>query len=478
MIRLSHLTVLLLPLALGQAACDPDPGGASPSTVQQHLDSTLPGLIDTSAEAIAYLSESENWNRLGESFDGIAVVLGFEQDDLEPLPAAGEEELTGQEIADLLEEKLFNDANYEGDGDYLIPSSSLCPDIEISDDQGSAGFEVNQECIDMVNDVEPRVHVESAGNGLDFSLLIGPEKAAPLTLELREDSMAIVADLAEAKAAAAHIASVSGEEFELPETMEGVTAAKLTVHGSEDISVSVSIRERVAIVASIPDVGPLVYSSEAADPLFDLHLNAAEQEIGAVLALGRTQLSIPYAAFDDEESNVQGNLSIDWQGLSAALLLNDNSGGGIALTNVGFGEGQSTIKLDDTTLLSIDLNSDAGRHFALTMIPGAGNAMPSFHFDPGFALDIGVDFSPFASQDNEVPSYFLGETYSIEVESGAQLIEGIDSDGIMAIDGAIRLSSSAGVGSVEVAQGQCLLASELIDGEHELLGEYEAGACP
>ena len=394
---------------------------------------------------MGYLSASENWNGLGASMDGMASLLGLAQDEEigEPLPAAGEDELTGQEIADKLEAEVFNDANYEGNGDYLIPASLLCPDIEVFDEADPTGFgtEVDQECLDLVSGIEPRIHAEAVGTGLDFTLLIGPQKAAPLTLELREDSLAIAADLAEAKLAAEHIASVSGEDFE-PQTMEGVAAAKLTVHGPEDVSVSFSIRERIAIEATLPGSGPIAFSSEAALPLFDLRINGAAQELGAILALGRTQFSAPYSTFD-EESTLDGLLAVDWQGLSASMLLSDNSGGGNAINNIGFGDGQSTVKLNDVTLFSLDLNADAGRHFSLNMIPGVGGALPSFYFDPGLDLDVGIDLSPMADAGDDIPSYLLGETYSFEVESGAQLVETSDDDRVMAVDGAIRITSRA-----------------------------------
>ncbi|MCP4449090.1 MAG: hypothetical protein GY811_27705 [Myxococcales bacterium] len=475
-------SLLAVPLSLGLVACDSGSNGAAPSTVQQRLHSTLPGLIESSASAMAFLAHSENASGLGESLDGITSVLGLSyEDELEPLPAADgdEDELSGQEIADLLETELFNDTNYEGNGDYRIPAQLLCPDIEILDETSPDGFEtqVDQDCIDSVTQVEPRIHAEAAGNGLDLSLLVGPQRSAPLTLELREDSVAIATDLSEAKAAAEHLARVAGEDFELPEVMEGIAAAKLTVHGPEYVSVALSIRESLNIVASLPGTGALSFSSETADPLVDVRINGTQQELSALLALGRTRFSMPMSAFD-EESTLNGLLAIDWQGLSAAMLLTEGSEGGITIDNVGLGGGQSAIKLDDTTLFSVDLNADAGRHFSLTIAPGIDAALPSFHFGPGFSLELGVDLTPLADAGEDVPGYFLGETYSFEVESGAQLVEGLDEGGIMAQGGSIRLSSGAGTDDIAVLEGQCLLGSEVEDGEHELLGALTSGACP
>jgi len=475
-----RFSLLALPLAVGIAACDSNGDGAAPGTVQQRLTSTLPGLIDNSSGALNYLSTSESWNGLGDSMDGIAGILGFAQNDsLEPVPAAGDEELSGEEIAQMLEEQLFNDSNYEGNGDYRFPSALLCPDIDVFDESDPSGFStvVDQDCIDMIDAIEPRVHVEAAGNGLDFSLLIGPQRAAPLTLELREESIAIAADLAEAKAAAQHISSVAGEDISLPETMEGIAAASLTVNGPQDVSLAFSIRESLHIAGTISEAGIVDFSSATADPLLSVRVNGVAQELAASLDLGRTKLSMPYS-MANEDSTLSDILAIDWQGLSAAMLLNDNSNAGITIDNVGFGDGQSTIKLGDATLLSVDLNADSGRHFSLSMLPGIAGALPSFQFDPGFSLDLGIDLSPLAAIGEDIPSYFLGETYSFDVESGAQLVEGPVDSAIMAQGGAIRLTSSAGTGDVEVLEGQCLFASDVTEGEHELLGAFEAGACP
>ncbi len=471
--------ILLACLGLSLAACGDDSRGANPETVQSQLQSTLPPLVDSTLASLDFLQASQAWNELASSISTVQEVSGTGSD-AQPLPAANGESPSGQEIADMLVEQIFNADNYEGNGDYAIPASLLCPDIEVWNDS-TLEYETlpNQDCLDTVALVEPRVHVQTAGDGLDFDLLIGPQKYDVLALELRSNSIALASDLAEVKVAAEYLAGVLDEEIELPSTMAGVVAASLTAYGPQDAGLAFSIREAVTISGGFPSIGNMSFSSAAADPLVELRVNGAEETMQAALALGRTQLSMPWAAINSD-SLATGTFAIDWQGLSATLELseaNANLPFGMLISNVGLGQGSSTAKLDEFTLLSVDLNKDAGRVFDLIMVPGAPDELPVFRFDPGFDLELAFDLRALADAGDEVPAYLVNETYRIEVESGMQPVAGVDEGGLKAVDGAIRIGSSAGA-SVAASAGECLLASPLESGEHELLGQFSAGPCP
>jgi hypothetical protein len=378
---------------------------------------------------------------------------------------------------------LFNENNYLGGGIYTIPGSLVCPDLEEFNDQSPDGFSTvpDQECLDGLTDLELRIHVQSAGGGLDFALLMGPAKARPLVFELREDRLTLVSDLAEVKVAVEHLATLAPaeeEEIELPEVMEGVVAVSLIKHAAKDISVELAIRNDLKIEGTLPDLGNLSVSTAAAEPLMAVRLNGNAETLTASLDLHRTQVSMPWAAFD-EESNATGTLAVDFQGLSGTVELGNQASDSLfTVRNIGLGDAQSTVKLDGATLVAIDLNEASGRRFDLVMDAIPAQGLPSFRFLEEFKLEVLTDLTPLAAAGDEVGASFLNQTYTFEVQDGMQPVEGLDGAGLKAVDGEIRVGSSAAAGNVVVSPGQCHLPSPIEVGEHELIGALSAGPCP
>lgn len=473
---------LVAALALSLGACGGS-DGASPETTQAKLQSSLPALVDSTVSSMDFVGQSEQWTNLMTSLDTVDLLLPFTETPVEePLPAAGEEDpLTGAEVADLLTEQIFNEANYEGGGNYRLSTDLLCPEEFIYDPDQPDLPEVptvDQECLDMVAALEPRVHVQEAGDGLDFTLMIGADRAEPISLELRSDRITLATDLADVKQAANSIATASGEAVELPAIMEGVVAATLRSNGPQDISVEFAVREALNISGSFPDTGDVAFSTAAADPIFSVRLNGADEEVTASMDVGRTQLSLPWASVD-ELSNATGTFALDWQGHSITAFLSEAQEG-ISLSNLGLGDGTSTIKLDEFTLFSLDLNADAGRRFAMDIL-AAADSLPTFTFDPKMSLAMHFDFSPLADAGDEVASYMLGETYTIDIDGDTptlQPFQGAIDGGIKVVSGQMRIASSADNGNVTVDAGSCLLASEVLPEEHEILGAFASGTCP
>lgn len=468
--RLRIHSALALAGALGLAACG---GGeeASPDAVEKRLQDTLPGLIDSTVAASAFVGESalmtDIENGLSMLDSTFADALPFFADD-GALPAAleDEEEVDGQSVTDDLVEIIFTEENYEGDGVYRLPIELFCPDEP-----------ADPECVDFFTQAELRLRAEFAGDGLDFTLLVGPDRAAPIALELRSNRASLVGDLAEAAAAVEHLASISGEEVDVPEVFEGVAAVSLIAHGETDVSIEVAIREAIRVEGTFPDVGPVAFSTAAAEPLAAVRLDGVNERLTASYDLARTQLSLPWSAVD-AESLATGTFAIDWAGSSATLVL-EAGADSLVIENIGFGDGTSTVKLDEFVLLSADFNADHGRRAALTIAPT--DALPTFTFDPAFDLAIGVDLSPLADAGDEVPAYLLGESYRVTLDGTMPTMQPVESaDGL---DGALKIVSgqltiASSADQVVVPAGECLVADAYVAGENEILGNLAAGACP
>jgi hypothetical protein len=464
-------------------ACDGGNKGAAPETTQRAIESHLPGLIASASESIATMESNLAWDGFIQSMEAIDLLFFQEEDSIEPLPASfGEDESDEftEDIVEFLNTELFIAENYEGDGVYRIPAELLCDEVESYDSStGEYEWIVDQECIDNINLIEPRVLAESIGEELDLSLLIGPDRAAPLSLELRSDRISLAADFAEAKAALEHVLEVTGEGEEigeLPNVMQGVIAATFRVNAPQDVSFELAIREALQIEGSFAGED-IRFSSAEADPLAALRINGIADTVVASIDVNRTQLSMPWSMLD-EESNATGTFALDWQGWSASLDIGESvATNQLVIRNVGFGDGQSTAKLDEHTLLAVDLNADTGRHFDLFIEPAEAAGLPTFRFEENFKLEVMADLSPLAAAGDEVPAFLLGETYTLEVEDSMLPVEGLYEGGLQAVGGSIRFGSSAG-GTIVVAEGECLIASEVEPDEHEVLGAFAAGPCP
>jgi hypothetical protein len=465
-------------LALGAAGCG---GGeeADPDAVNARLRDLLPGLVEPTNQSIEFAGESTALAGLSDSMAAIDESLNLPfsiapidistSEDGAVAVALPEGEQTGEEVADSLAERLFTAENYEGEGVYRIPLDMVCPaDAETG--------QVDPECAETWARAELRIKVEVVDDGLDFTLLVGPDRSAPLTLELRRNRITVAVDLGEAADAIAFLAP----ETELPEVLEGVVAFSLVVNGPEDISFEIAVRESVRVEANTAD-GRISFSTEAKEPLASLRIEVAVRRLTALFDLGRTQLSMPNQ-MNDESSLAAGIWSIDWRGLSFTATAQDGADE-IVIDNIGLGDDTSTIKLDDTQLIGVDLNPNDGRRYTMTLRPDPAGGLPIVTFEPGVELLIDVFLQPLADAGDLIDPWLLDDSYRIALTGDAPATQSIAPDDVAGTPGALRiargtLAIESETASVTVSAGQCLLADEVSDGEHPLLGGLAAGACP
>lgn len=468
--RLAFPSASLLALV---AACGGD--GAEPADVRARLQTTLPALIESTGSAMAYLDESESLAGVDRTLESIdrAFALPFDLAATdERLAAAAEGELDGEELAAALGEAIFNESNHEGGGVYRIPPELLCgEDLETG--------AVDPECIDTMTAVALKIRVAERDGGLDFTLLVGPDRDEPLAVELRSDRASFVVDLAEAKQAALAVGEAVGEPVELPEIMEGVVAASLTVLGEAHVELDLATRSAVQIAGDF-DGDAVAFTTAARQPIIAFEVDAVARQIGLSLDLGATTLTAPWSLIDDT-SLASGVFALDWKGMSARATIAEGDTG-IELEDIGFGDGTSTIKLDDQTLFALDLNAALGRRFAVSIQPTEGG-LPTFALSPGFDLSLAFNLAPLAAAGDFVESYLLGETYRVALLGDAPEIQPIEADasfagGLAVLGGELSIGSSAVAAPVVAGVGECLVGDPVTDGEHPILGAFAVAACP
>jgi hypothetical protein len=215
---------------------------ADPEAVNARLRDLLPGVVDPTSRSIEFAGESTSLAGLGDSMAAIddSLDLPFSispidlssQDDGAVAVALPEGEESGAEVADSLAERLFTADNYEGDGVYRIPVDMVCA----ADDTTG---EMDPECVEQWERAELRIKVELVDDGLDFTLLVGPDRAAPLALELRPARVTVVSTSARRPTPFA-----SSPRGRAARRARGVAAFSLVVNGPDDVSFGIAVRRR------------------------------------------------------------------------------------------------------------------------------------------------------------------------------------------------------------------------------------------
>ena len=476
-----------LTASAGLTGCGSD--GAEPAAAQARIDVMVPALVNstssamTSAEGIPSVTWlDQSLTTLDTAFPVLQSLTGSSSGDggsqtfvlakaakaLKAEDAALED--PGVTLANGLKQLVFNEDSYEGDGYYRLRGASVC------ESDGT----VDAECAAQIDDAQIRFSAVVAGeDGLDIALAIGPQRAEPLTLELRPDRVSLALDLGAARDA---IAFLAGDQAELPEVMEGVLALSLIVHGQDDVSIEAAVREAVRVDALLPGMDePFRLSTAAKDPVFAVRMNGPASELTWDLDLGRTDLSMPWSQVS---TNAAGRLfSMSLGGMSASTTLRADATAA-TITNIGLGDGTTTLKVDDHTLVAIDLNADAGRRYDLTIEPSE-SGMPTLLLDPGFDLSVAFDLQPLADAGDLVESYMLSETYRIALTGDAPAIQPVEASldgsfagGLRVTGGTLEISSSSAESVVLVETGMCLSEVAPAADVHPVIGALSAAACP
>ncbi len=275
----TRATSSFLGLAAGAAmaitACGgPEP--ADPTTAQEKVTASVPAIADQAERAFKGIEKSPALESLGRSMGSVKGLAGgrteeyrrrFLRDGLEV-----EEASPGEALARLLNEKVFTSANYQGDGVYLLAGEDFCPEPRPYEPASE-----RERCISDFDAIEVRVRAETMMDALNATLLIGPERAAPVAAVLRTDRLAVVADLAETRRALLHIDTVVEHVGPIPAVMEGLASLAIVVNGDADVTVEAAILEAIRIEGPIgDDLGNASLSLDPKDPLLAVRAQAAQ----------------------------------------------------------------------------------------------------------------------------------------------------------------------------------------------------------
>jgi hypothetical protein len=501
--------------SIGVAGCGGSEGGqgAGPEEARQRIQATVPGMsaaltgsMDRWAENQSLSSLSQSLSTMELSFErlfpgfvseddgeiveplarlvaagrGVGLLRGctgylecdipFEDPELGVLAAEEGEEVDIGASIEALAELIFTEENHEGDGIYRVRGASFCEIDGV----------VDAECAASIDDLELRIRATEAGDGMDIGFRIGPDQAEPFVLELRSNLLAVVIDLADVKDVVVFLSDGS-PDAELPKVMEGVISFALIVPAENQAEIQFSVREALRFETDSSGTGPAMkLETEARDPMFSVQM--AADSLTMTVDVGRTRVTGPWADIQGDGLDL-GELDVDWQGLTYKIDLQASSDV-LAVSNIGLGDGTSTIKLDGATLLSVDLNKDSGRTFDIELtLDEAG--LPLLAVAPGIDLQVSYDLQALVEGGVVVDAPLLSSAYSIEVRGEKPTLQPVEADFVTGFPGGVRVVSGEIVVSADgvadplvVSAGQCLVETIPAPEAHPLMGALAAVDCP
>lgn len=388
-----------------------------------------------------------------------------------------------EKMVKFLKERVFTEENIESRNasstTFLLTGEDVCTDGTTTPSQG---------CVDQVNKLELRVRATpQSDNGMDLTLVIGPDRNEPVTFQVRRNSLALVIDLAQAKATAEFVASQGGTSSGLPRVMEGVIEFRLVKNADKDFTFSGSVLRDVRVEWDDSNGATRKFSTATASPLAALRIEAIPRRVSFDLDLRSTVLDLPYKPDLSRTGYAGTRLVSRLSGLSYSFTAQEGQTG-FAVAHIGIGDAQSTVMLDNLVIVAADLNTVSGRHFDLKLA-SAADGLPVATVAPEFDLATKFFLKPLkVDTDVSVPSFYEDETYRVLLTGGsAPAVKPVAADavtgfpgGLKVIAGALTLSTTAaGVAPVVVSQGQCLVGRRTAPtGSHPLLGHFGVQACP
>lgn len=355
------------------------------------------------------------------------------------------------ELTNFLETYVFADANVESESGtevtYLLKGSVVC---------AQDGEPADPDCVSGIDDAQIRVVVTSPQEGdVDVDLLVGPNKANPLSFEIHTDLVAAEVDFGGIKASADHLGSITGEEVELPGTMEGRVRAELEVQGDQQIRAALSVLTAINVAD-----GDYSVQLAATSPALEVSVDGTAKTIETVSNLGALDIAAPVTTYEwdsetgtETESSYQMGLHLG--GLTATTLF-DAAAEIVSITGMGLGSTTTTMAVDGAEVLAIDLNKNDGRTLDVTVKQGANDTI-ELEVSPKLDLQMAMKFAAASAAFGEVEEWMKDDVLRVVLDGATKPKLAAGENGLEVLEGKLTLSLDNAGTSHTIDAGMCLL---------------------
>lgn len=363
------------------------------------------------------------------------------------------------DIIQKLNETIFTDANYQGNGIYGLPASLGCPE--------ALDGTLDPACVQRWQTVNLRIRVTGDAD-MRLTFLVGPSSQEPLSIDIGHQSLGVEVDLGDVSDSLGELAPLLGQE-PLNVAMSGKIAAKLTVLGENHVDARFDIVESVAFAGAKQGVDlqsdEAIRFASAATQLFHVDLDGNREQGSAGLDLKRTTVHAP-------GRGTEPSMDIALAGASAAATF--GKGIAFAITHIGLGDSSTTVDVGGQRGLTLDLNPDSGRHFDVSVTVDALSGISRFVVSPEFDLRLAINRAvlgdPQPVYDITRVHLFDG-TPTLEIQPTAS-----GDDQLKLVSGVLAIETSPADYGVTVSAGQCLLSTPDIVGT-QVIDRLSADTC-
>jgi hypothetical protein len=401
-----------------------DPRTIDHATAAQTAEDNILQHMDGLQAALGFLEDSKPATNLVEMLFGEDEEEEHSEDDdhaeeEEPLEIDFSELRDG--MVEMMADRLMVESTATVAEDGLSISYAILPELFCAEDEeedeseedAAERLENEAECIERLNDSPLGIDVMSDSEGdVNLTLLVGATPEEVLTIQLHDDQISAHVELPKIKKLVE--AFVSPEDFELPSTMDGILGVEVRQDGSATYTARFAVIEDILVTPNDNQEQFGLNMSQADDP-GRITFNGDEATINGGLEIDPMAASLPWQIivdmfYDDEptsewicETNendeeecwdeytepteppeVDEAFILDVAGVSATISYNGVDDA-FVLTGLGLGDATTSVHVDDTTIINVDVNPDTGRQFDFTLdVPGVKDL--GFIFSENFAL--------------------------------------------------------------------------------------------
>lgn len=454
--RTSLLSLSLLSTALLAACSDDIP---PPKDVRAHIADDLHNVLSEGKAAMAgstaNLPTGAAFGFATTAVGGVSPRLAAPLSNLLQHAKDRTSNATGDEIdpdaiIQTLNEKLFTDANYLGDGIYKVPPELVCADGDV-------------DCAQHVTDAQLRVRVAD-DDGLRFWIQIDANHDEPLSFLLRHDELAITLNLDDATDAMIALAQLEGQQAPNAD-LAGQITGDLKILGHAHASASITFDRAIDIKfadqgTSLTSDGAFrVTSAKANVVAIDLDGNAPKANLD--LGLGETTAHIPGDEFDPASRD------FDLGGATVNATFQANT---LTLANLSLGQKTTTVKVGGQQAVAIDLNANDGRKLTATVTADPATGSETLAVSPRLDLQASIDH---ALLGDDQPVYDI-----TRVLLDGSLRGSSTSDQVEVVSGSFSIQTNPAQYGFAASAGQCVTSTEIYDDTtFTSYTQYSVGAC-
>ena len=393
-------------------------------------------------------------------------------------------------VEDDFEDDWEDEDYYEGDEEYFAeeggfsdePENEMLPVTE-EPEENEPEVEIDQDCLRIMEQEQPRVRLQAAGDGIQADLLLnqGQERLVSAVLNSTTAKVSLnlssLSRMIETMNSDSEDAEGQGEENEdifndLNLQMSGIISLEMNTATQNQAIFTASVDEAIQIIGQVDGVEEInftfpqaprvfVVSSDSETPAFNLALNLPK-----LVQSFSTSLSAEYE-YDEEtgedvlvsEGPVREILAT-LGGLNLALDLKLVDEGIESIIEVGLGQESTSIAIDNEQVIAVDLNPDHGRLLSFKFDHNSAQAESLWLKFASELHALKVDLNLGLIPDIEAPLGFADELYRLTFTSQnnelPELILGGADSFIQVLNGHLEIEAERGGILHEAEGGMCI----------------------